>query len=138
MKNRRPLFLLILFTALSISGCGKQYTPVPLCRVVTGVDISCRHEDALIRRHYTDTEKMEAVLNYLRLVGKGSIPKLDPESLDAEVFEITLQLSDGCQKQYRQTAHRYFYRQQGGWQTMEPSHSAKLYTLMRQLPSDGL
>lgn len=136
MKKKILLLILTCFSALSITGCSNIHAKKPLCRVVTGVDVSCRHRDVVIQRHYTDTEKMESVLNYLRLVLHGRKPDNDPNSVDAEVFQIRVQLSDGKSHVYEQKDHRYFRKYQQGWTALEPMHAAKLYALLRQYESD--
>ena len=137
MKKIIKLFVLFCFCAFIISGCSKNDTPAnPLCRVVTRVDISCQHENILIQRHYTQNEKMESVLLYLRLLKPLGKPQTDPDSIDAEIFEITVHLSDGKQRIYRQKAHRYFSQQTRPWETIDPQQASMLYSIMRHLPSD--
>lgn len=136
MKKNLKLFLLFFFTAFIVSGCRANNTPVPLCRVVTGVDISCRQEHMLIRRHYTDHKKMQSVLLYLRLLDTQTASGVDPARIHDDVYEITVHLSDGNQHVYRQAAHRYFRRGSQPWQVIDPAQAAQLYSLMRQFPSD--
>lgn len=136
MKKFLKLFLSFCLTAFIISGCGANNAPKPLCRVVTGVDIACRQEHMLIRRHYTDHKKMQSVLLYLRLLDTLGQAKVDPEAVRDDVYEITVHLSDGNRHIYRQAAHRYFRRNAQPWEMIDSAQAAQLYTLMRQLPSD--
>ncbi len=136
MKKFAKLFFISFCVAL-LGGCEKTEVK-PICRVVTGVEISCQHEDVQIRRHYTDTEKMEYVLIYLRLLNPMGRPGINPETVDADVYRITLQLSDGSQKVYLQKDHRYLALQEGPWQTIAPEQAEGLYRLMRKIPSDRL
>lgn len=130
-------FVLFCFIAVIMTGCGKNNAKqAPLCRVVTQVDISCRREDILIQRHYTDTKKMESVLLYLRLLKPLGKPETDPENLNKDVYEITIQLSDGNTKIFRQKAHRYLSRGDRPWEMIDPEQAYGLYTLMRHYPSD--
>ena len=135
MKKISKLFLSFCFTLFIISGCGANHAPKPRCRVVTGVDITCRQEHMLIRRHYQDHEKMQSVLLYLRLLDPKGPPDTDPEKISSDVYEITVHLSDGNQQVYRQKAHRYFFRD-AHWVMIDPAQASQLYTLMRRLPSD--
>lgn len=137
MKKMTKLIVLFCICCFMLPGCTSNGQTKPLCRVVTEVDISCKKEDVLIRRHYTDTNKMEAVLMYLRLLDPQGRPDTPPEALNRDIYQITLHLSDGKQKVYRQTAHRYFSANRGGWLCIEPKKAADLYTLMRLLPDDG-
>lgn len=136
MKRFFKLFLLFFFTSFIVSGCNGNHTPAPRCRVVTGVDIACSREHMLIRRHYTDNKKMEAVLLYLRLLKTKGPPDIDPDRLREDVYEITLHLSDGNRRVFRQKDHRYFSRDSRPWVCIDPAQAARLYALMRQLPSD--
>lgn len=137
MKRIIKLFFLSLFLLCIMSGCGKNNTKNdPLCRVVTQVDITCQHEDLLIRRHYTDTDKIESVLIYLRLLNPLTMTENDPNSIDADIYEINVHLSDGARRVYRQKAHRYISKDYRPWKDVNPGHAAQLYALMRHYPSD--
>lgn len=137
MKKFTKLLILFCFSALIMCGCDSGNSkPAPLCRVVTRVDISCRKEHMLISRHYTDMKKMESVLLYLRLLDPQGRPDTDPGSLNKDVYEITVHLSDGKQRVYRQKAHRYFSRDRSSWKMIDPEKASRLYALMRRLPSD--
>ena len=137
MKKVVKLFFLSFFIAVIMCGCAKNNTKThPFCRVVTRVDITCQHEDLLIRRHYTDTQKMESVLIYLRLLKPLTISVADAEGVDADIYEITVHLSDGVRRVYRQKAHRYISKDFRAWKDVDPGHAAQLYALMRHYPSD--
>lgn len=131
------IFLPVLFLIFSMCGCGLLHSAKPP-RVVTSVDVSCHQKKREIDRHYESFEKMEAVLLYIRLADKGRPPAENPEVLDADTWQICVNLSDGQQHIYKQKDHRYFYRPQLGWRTLRPEHAAKLYSLLRQYPSDNI
>lgn len=137
MKKAIKLLFICCFCLFILSGCIKNDTlQKPLCRVVTQVDISCQTEHMLMQRHYTQTNKMEYVLLYLRLLKPQGKPDADPDQINKEVYEITLHLSDGSKKLYKQKAHRYFSRDSRPWETIDPAQAAGLYRLMQKLPSD--
>ncbi len=137
MRKFTIFFILLCLGIFIISGCGKQDTvAAPACRVVTQVDISCQHEKGLIQRNYTDNKKMESVLLYLRLLKPFGKPETDPERVDAPVFEITVHLSDGDRRIYRQKDHRYFSKNSRPWEKIDPARASGLYALMRHYPSD--
>ena len=79
---------------------------------------------------------MEKFLLYLRLLKTEGTPIRDPETVDADVYNITVQLSDGRQKRYRQKDHRYWSCQTQPWQTIDPAQASELYRLMRNVPED--
>lgn len=137
MKKAVKMFLICCLSAIIMCGCGVNHAPpAPLCRVVTQVDISCRTKHMLIQRHYTNPDKMEYVLLYLRLLNPRGKPDTDPDQINKDVYEITVHLSDGSKKLYRQKAHRYFSRDSRPWETIDPAQAAGLYLLMQKLPSD--
>ena len=137
MKKTATYFTIFCFATFFLWGCTQSHNQ-SLCQVVTAVDISCQEEDVPIRRHYTQTQKMEAVLLYLRLIKPLGKPAIDPESLPDAEFQITVHLSDGTQKVYYQKDHRYFAKEHRLWQSIDPEQASGLYSLMRRLPSDKL
>lgn len=134
MKKIAKLFLLFSLCSFLISGCKQEKSALPLCRVVTQIDIDCRQPDVQIHRHYTDSKKMQYVLIYLRLLEPRSTTSMPAGAND--IYNISIHFSDGSQRIYRQTAHRYLSRDNGPWKSIDPGSAAGLYTLMRKLPSD--
>ncbi|MBR4863784.1 MAG: hypothetical protein IKU07_04345 [Oscillospiraceae bacterium] len=134
----KKIFCFSLLSAICIfllSGCASKNT-APIVRVVTGVEITCQHKDVQIRRAYTDMQKMEYVLLYLRLLEPIGRPKTDPGAVSGDVYEITLQLSDGSKKVYKQKDHRYLAAGKAPWQEIAPEQAEGLYRLMRKIPDD--
>ena len=136
MKKPIWVFFFLCFISFFLCSCAGKEAAV--CPVVTQVDISCQQEDVQIHRHYTNSEKMEYVLLYLRLLGPAGLPQIDPDSIDAEEFVIQVQLLNGQTRYYRQKAHRYFSIDGGPWQSIDPAQAAGLYKLMQFVPSDTL
>ena len=134
MKRKIIIFLLLCIAAVSLWGCRSQQRV--LCRFVTRVDISCDYKGVPVRRHYTDTKKMEAVLLYLRLLRPSGPPVVDPNTVDGDIFQITVTLSDGQQNIYSQKAHRYFCKGSASWMNISPEQAAGLYEVMRHYESD--
>ena len=138
MKKIIKLLFVCCFVLFILSGCIKNDTlQKPLCRVVTQVDISCQTEHMLMQRHYTQPEKMEYVLLYLRLLKPSGKPDVDPEQLNKDVYNITVFLSDGTKRLYRQKAHQYFASDSGPWKKIDPEKAAGLYRIMEKIPSDS-
>ena len=137
MKKFFKFLLIACFSFLTLCICTEKPAQ-PTLRVVTGVDISCNHKDVPIRRHYTDSDKMEYVLLYLRLLQPTTTSQYEPESANADIYEITLQLLDGSHRIYRQKDHRYLCQGEGPWQAIAPEQAEGLYRLMRKLPSDHI
>ena len=137
MKKTVKLFILFCFSAIIMPACAKTDTPPqPTCRVVTQVDVICRRKQMLLRRHYTDSKKMESVLLYLRLLDPRDTEGSEPDLSGDDIYQITVSLSDGQKRVYRQKSHRYFSADFSPWKAIDPGKACQLYTLLRQLHDD--
>lgn len=134
MSKTFKIWILSVICFFCLSGCGKK--TVSAYRAVTAVDISFRYEDMLLTRHYTQSDKMESVLLYLRLLKplQKDVVAPDPDSQD--VYDITVRFSDGTSRHYQQKAHRFVCRRENVWEQIDPAQAAQLYALMRHYPSD--
>lgn len=133
---KRWIVFLMFLCFFAFPGChAKPLPPQPLCRVVTRIDITCQQQDVRIHRRYTDFQKMQWVLIYLRLAEPKYTPQPKAQQL-GDIYEIRLLFSDASTRIYRQTSHRYLSLDGRPWQAIEPSYAAGLYALMRALPSD--
>ena len=136
MRKISKIILSVLFTTVILSGCTRNHAVNSHCLIATKIDIVAQHEKALIHRHYTDPEKMESVLLYLRLLKPIGKPQISSDEITDDIFLITVHLSNGEKRYYRQAEHRYFTENDFPWFTVDPGQAAKLYTLMRHYPSD--
>lgn len=134
MKNFAKIWVFPIAFLLFLSGCSKK---VPSAyRAVTAVDISFRYEDTHLQRHYTQNDKIESVLLYMRLLKPLGKPASQPPADDRDVYDITVRFSDGSTKLYHQKAHRFFSRREQVWERIDPGQASELYHLMRHYPSD--
>ena len=135
MNKTFKIWILSVICFFCLSGCGRKSTSA--YRAVTAVDISFRYEDMLLQRHYTQNDKMESVLLYLRLLKplqKVAVPDDDMQ----DVYNITVRFSDGTARHYQQKAHRFVCRRENVWERIDPAQAAQLYALMRHYPSDAV
>lgn len=137
MKKHVGIAAFLFSGLLFFSGCRKENTRT-FSHLVTAVDITCQYQDVQIARHYTQQQKMEYVLLYLRLLEPAHRPCETAGENWEDVYEIRLSLGDGNQRLYRQRAHRYLAVDGRPWQTIDPEKAEGLYRLMRRLPSDSL
>ena len=79
---------------------------------------------------------MESVLLYLRLLKPTGKPQVSADEITDDVFLITVHLSNGEKRYYRQAEHRYFTERDFPWFTIDPGQAAKLYAIMRHYTSD--
>lgn len=136
MKRLIGFFVFLCICAVIMCSCRQNHTQKPVYRAVTQVDIVTQHEGQLIRRHYRTPDKMRSVLLYLRLLKPYGKPvKLDDDADD--IYLISISLSDGTRRYYRQASHRYLSKENGPFKPIDPDHAARFYGILRELPSDG-
>ena len=140
-QSRKKLHRLFTVAALALfllSGCGNHSinTTEPSCRVITGVTVTYRNGNLSAEKYYTASDKMRAILNYLRWIDPYGPPEEDPETAIGSSFHITLQYSDGCQKDYLQKADRYMQIDGGSWKKIDPQKAITLSQILGQMESD--
>ena len=135
------LAMILLPVQIVFCFCGcSRYTdePVtPLCSVVTAITVTFENGPIHAQRHYTASDKMQLILNYLRLLQPYGSPDEDPETAQGSDFRIVLSYSDGCQKTYRQKGDRFMQNTEGIWKKIDPAKAAELSRIMGQTESDG-
>lgn len=127
----------LLICMLMMCGCGQNHTQ-PVYEVVTSVDVVTARDGQLLRRHYDSQEKMRPVLLYLRTLKHVPLFDTVSEPEGEDVFLITVGLSSGRKRYYRQAKHRYFSFDDGPWRAIDPGNAAGLYRILQALPSDAL
>ena len=138
-QNRRSILTAFFAALLLLCGCSRldPVSPsLPVCRVVTGIDISYENGPIRVRRSYTASEKMQQVLNYLRIIDPYGPPEEDPETATGSSFRITLSYSDGCEKVYLQKADRFMKTDGGEWKRIDPKRARELSRILGQTESD--
>lgn len=137
-RRFRGIAAILLSAALCLGGCGRQGIPeeAPVCRVVTGISVTYENGPITARRHYTASDKMRAVLNYLRWVDPYGAPEEDPEAAGGSSFLIVLTYSDGCKKRYWQKADRFLLEEGRDWRKIDPTRAMTLGQILGQMESD--
>lgn len=133
MIRKRCFFTLLTLCAL-LFGYRVQACATAGDRVVTGIDIFYRQNQDSLERHYTSSEKMQLVLNYLRLLEYAGIPDTDPEMYTGNVCRISLQLAGGGSRTYYLYADRFLSVDYRPWQIIVPDRS--LVTVLHLMPND--
>ena len=137
----RRIFLWILCVCGLLSGCYRKEPErpaetEPLCRYVIRADVICRTGNVSQAKQYIREEKLQSVLNYLRLLEDvGDVPGL-PKDVSGADYEILLYFSDGSCRVYRQKGAAYLSQDGGPWQILKQRQGSRLYTLFKLLPSD--
>ena len=115
--KKMAVFLLL---PLLLWGCAGSKAPIePMCRVVTRTQVVATVDGQTVDVTHTDSDKMESVLCYLRLLTQGKRVSLDPDSFRSDSYEITLFYSDGQHTTYRQLHTDYLQIDDGPWREIE-------------------
>ena len=141
MRRIVTIFGIFLLLVGLLCGCTPKKKPAQkpaVSRVVTQVDVTCKKEQTALRWHYTDQEKMEAVLLYLRPLDRGGSAQVDPQRVEGDHYEILLHYSDGGSRVYYQHADRYLSDNYKPWQQIDPNPAKDLFPLLQSMPSDIL
>ncbi len=133
MRKIWILLCYVLFLSACTAAPAKQSTPPS---VVTEVDVSYHYGDIHLRRHFTDTRKIDIVLYYLYDLSPCGTPKEDPEQIWGDNCRILLTESDGSSHIYRQQGGRYLSVDNRPWQTVSQNKTAVFFSLLMQMESD--
>lgn len=137
MRKRYGLYLLLLLLPTLLSGSAFRSLKVSSApSLVTQVDVVCRREYSSFTRHYTQSRKIEPILNYLRMLTYHGRPEFDPERLAGNSYEITLHYADGHSSTYRQRSDRYLSKDGHPWETIRPEQAGLLFPLLESTASD--
>ena len=125
--------------ALLLWGCSAHpsgESSDPQCRIVTKVTVT--YEDSSTTAHmlYTNAQKMQSILNYLRLIDPYGTPQENPDYVEGSTFRIVLSYSDGCEKSYLQKADQFMKVDGGQWKRIDPERAAELGPLLGRMESD--
>lgn len=130
------LFLSILFALISACGNAVPASRVP-DRVVTGIDVYCQKPTCVVTRRYTQPEKVQTVLTYLRLLRPIGPMLLPPEARQGDLYEIVVHLQDGGYRIHRQYSAQYVEKSSSFLGTVDPTLGSKLPFLIALLPGDS-
>ncbi len=122
--------------ALLLSGFCRVPKVTPPMPWVVKVTAESDLEGIPLRREYTASPKMEAVLGYLRAL-QVTPPPPDAGGPPDGSCRIELTLSDGSKRVYFQRSNRYLRKDDGPWRTVDPAPAPDLPALLSRFPSDG-
>lgn len=132
VKFRKILPLLL---CLLLTGCSRP--PKPESRLVTGIQVQATRDGQVLERSYTDPQKMETVLYYLRALNDRQPVSTDPERFAGRHYRISLSYSDGSTRLIFQHADRFLSEGFGPWQRVDQNKAAFLYPLLQSIPGDA-
>ena len=131
--------ILFLMAGLILPGCLSKSPAGNISgRIVSGIDIYCQKPTCTITRHYTNPEKVEAVLHCIRLWHPKGPVNPEKDALQGDLYEIVVYLENGTHRIYRQRAHTFAAKHLQSWGRIDGSLGLRLPFLMTLLPSDPL
>ena len=136
---KRAFLILIFFMATLLYGCSLPSSHAdsqPLCRIVTQITVIQQDDAAASQKLYTDAEKMQSILNYLRLIDPYGSPSVDPKSVDGSTVRIIVSHSDGFEQVYEQKADRFMTVNGGRWMCIDSEKAQTLHALIEGMESD--
>ena len=128
---KRVIFLLI--ACVFLWGCEKE-EEAPIHRVVTGVAVEYHRGNKILRRHYTKTENVQSILNYLRIL--EPFGPVIPEEGDADSCRSTVEFSSGPDTVYEQRGSSYICCNDGDWEQIDSNRATLLFPMLLLMPSD--
>ena len=135
---KKCIVLLLILLCGAFSGCSRADPPQqPVCRVVTQIDVAAAHNGTVMRQTFTDSEKMEVLLNYLRQLYPGATADIEAGTFRTDAYEITVSYSDGGHTTYYQIYHDFLKKDQGAWKQVDADQGATLFPILCSMTSDN-
>ena len=106
-------------------------------RVVVQIRVAYENGGLKTYREYSSTEKMRAILNYLRWIDPYGTPKEDPDAVEGSLFRIEMVFSDDSRKVYLQKADRYMLVEGQNWKYIDPQNAMTLGDMLGKMESDS-
>ncbi len=127
----------ICMLCIFLSGCkAKEPASEDPLVYVTQVSVDYEYRLSHLRRSYTDSDKMDVFLYYLYNLSPHGEPDEDPEQIRGDSCRITLTLSDGTQRVYRQIGSQYLSVDCQPWQKISQGKGSVLFHLVNHIQSD--
>lgn len=126
----------LLFAALFLfSGCHIQSSASPAPKLVKSVTIIKADENDVYEVHYTNSEKIAVILNYLRMIDPYGPPDTDPDKISGREYRIELHYRKGPPRIYLQKADRYLMSD-GKWRKIKQENAEFLGLIVEGMESD--
>ena len=138
MRCKKLCLVIILVILLLNTGCSSQVDiqPKPY-RVVTQIDVVYYKHPIVSDGSFTNPEKMQKIMYYLRRISPYGKPLDDPEQIQGSDFYITLRYSDNTQKVYQQRDDRFMRVNGGPWKRIDPEQAMMLSKILGTMESDS-
>lgn len=131
---KKFLSLLSLTLCFLLNGC--NIPQIQKSKLVTGLSVEVVQDQKLLHRQYTDPQKMETVLSYLRAMDGPVTNCADPERYAGPRYRLELSYSDGSKSYIFQHADRFLSRDFQPWQEINPNYAQFLLPMVQNMGSD--
>ena len=136
MQKRKWAVLALVLCCL-LNGCAAKRVTQNTVRVVTQISVTAAHNNEIIQKVFNKPEKMETILNYLRLLDPYLPSKYEAETFRSDAFEIIVRYSDGNHTTYHQIYHDYLKTDSGAWLRINSAYGSKLLSILENMPTDA-
>ena len=133
MKRMKYCLAAVVLSVL-LSSCNREKAPL---RVVTRIDVAADRGYQILRRQYTQPEKISMVLNYLRLQKNLGDPNVDPEMVLGDKVQIDITMSDGTHRLYYQQSGKFLSEKNQSWHMIDPQLASAFDFRLQMIPTDG-
>ena len=120
---------------LLMSGCAKVKGPKEN-RFVSQVQVQLTRDGQTKKWTFSQPQKMEVVLYYLRSLDKKTPALSDPTRFKGDLYRIDLSYTDGTKRRIYQRADQFLSESFGSWQKIEQNKAELLYPLLKTMTSD--
>lgn len=137
--NKRFSTILLSVLLLLTAGCKWQspsQTAPSEYKVVTQIHVVYHRNPIVSEGYFSDPEKMQQILLYLRQISPYGRPSEDPEAMEGSDYYITLHYSDNSRKVYQQRSDRFMRINSGPWKRIDPKKAVTLSQILETMDSD--
>lgn len=132
---RKSWKIMAVILCLLLVGCKKPDRPTDN-RFVSAVTVELVRPQQIRKWTFTEPQKMEVILYYLRSFDKKTPATSDPERYAGDQYRIELTYTDGSSRRIYQRSDRFLSESFGPWQNVDSRKGKLLYPLLENLRSD--
>lgn len=134
---KKSVICLIFALLFLFSGCHIQPAASPAPQLVKSITVIKADGDDIHEVHYTNSEKIAVILNYLRLIDPYGPPDTDPDKVAGREYRIELHYRKGPPRIYLQKADRYLMSD-GKWRKIKQENAEFLGLIVEGMESDRM
>ena len=134
MRKTAVVFVLV---SLILTACTPVCSETPGSpRLVTAIEASFDGDTITLHRQYTSSEKLRAVLDYIRCLEIYGTPESDTGIPASNCGKIVITFSDGTTKTYEQRGDQFLRQNNGSWHYINMEQAQEFPLLLAMMESD--